>query len=234
MLHAADLIETTPELFDAHSDAVAAVPYVDRLYESLSYLVMRAASYVSRRPFKVVVVDCDNTLWRGVVGEEGPGPLQPNLPLQRALKACAQRGLVLATCSKNIAADVEAAFAAHPEWPLAYSDFVVHKASAPPPAVHAAYPASSIPPATRSCVSHSPPPRRATPRRVRGGVAARERPWPRPSPEPSSDPRRRTGSPRAATCWRSPTSSTSRSCRASPSSTTTRSRWRTCSAAARA
>ena len=53
----------------AHSDAVAAVPYVDRLYESLSYVVMRAASYLSRRPFKVVCVDCDNTLWRGVVGE---------------------------------------------------------------------------------------------------------------------------------------------------------------------
>ena len=100
VLHAADLIETTPELFDAHSDAVAAVPYVDRLYESLSFVVMRAASnpnptptpnptprpnpnpdpdphpspdptpnqvmraasYLSRRPFKVVCVDCDNTL----------------------------------------------------------------------------------------------------------------------------------------------------------------------------
>ena len=37
------------------------------------------------------------------------GLLLPNLPLQLALKACAQRGLVLATCSKNIAADVEAA-----------------------------------------------------------------------------------------------------------------------------
>jgi len=135
---------------------------------------MRAASYLSRRPFKVarirvragagvvvvvelvprpfkvtqtltlsvsltrtlaltllhqvVCVDCDNTLWRGVVGEvDDLGLLLPNLPLQRALKACAQRGLVLATCSKNIAADVEAAFSAHPEWPLAYSDFVVHK-----------------------------------------------------------------------------------------------------------
>ena len=36
--------------------------------------------------------------------------LLPNLSLQRALKACAERGLVLATCSKNIAADVEAAY----------------------------------------------------------------------------------------------------------------------------
>ena len=71
VLHAAELVETSTELFDAHSDAVAAVPYVDRLYESLSCVAMRAASYVSRRPFKVVVVDCDNTLWRGVVGEDG-------------------------------------------------------------------------------------------------------------------------------------------------------------------
>ena len=48
---------------------MAAVPYVDRLYESISFVVMRAASYLTRRPFKVVCVDCDNTLWRGVVGE---------------------------------------------------------------------------------------------------------------------------------------------------------------------
>ena len=37
---------------------------------------------------QVVCVDCDNTLWRGVVGEvDDLGLLLPNLPLQRALKA---------------------------------------------------------------------------------------------------------------------------------------------------
>ena len=34
----------------------------------------RALSY-SRRSFKVLCVDCDNTLWRGVVGEDGPEAL---------------------------------------------------------------------------------------------------------------------------------------------------------------
>ena len=34
---------------------------------------------------------------------------------------------MLVTCSKNVPSDVRAAFAAHPEWPLAYDDFVLHK-----------------------------------------------------------------------------------------------------------
>ena len=63
------------------------------------------------------------------MGEDGPHALAPNLPLQRALKRCAERGLMLVTVSKNVHEDVEAAFAAHPEWPLSHSDFVLHKVS---------------------------------------------------------------------------------------------------------
>ena len=113
--------------FDARAEELAAVPYGDRLYRALGVLAMRLVSYVTRRPFKVACVDCDNTLWRGVVGEDGPEALVANLALQSALKRSKERGLMLVTCSKNVPSDVRAAFAAHPEWPLAYDDFVLHK-----------------------------------------------------------------------------------------------------------
>ena len=41
---------------------MAAVPYVDRLYESISFVVMRAASYLTRRPFKVLTLSLTLTL----------------------------------------------------------------------------------------------------------------------------------------------------------------------------
>lgn len=68
---------------------------------------------------KCIVVDLDNTLWGGVVGELGAknielGPQYPGLAFQnfqRALLECYQRGLLLAVVSKNNEADVDEVFA---------------------------------------------------------------------------------------------------------------------------
>ncbi len=122
----ADYWSFGPTDFDARAEEMGSVPYSESLYRGLSVLALRLASYALRRPVKAVCVDCDHTLWNGVVGEDGPDHLLPNLPLQRALKACRERGLMLVMCSKNAEADVAAAFRAHPEWPLAYSDFLLH------------------------------------------------------------------------------------------------------------
>lgn len=64
---------------------------------------------------KVLVLDADNTLWGGVVGEDGfdgiaIGPDYPGnayLDFQRRVLDFQQRGLILAMCSKNNAADVD-------------------------------------------------------------------------------------------------------------------------------
>eukprot|EP00966_Prymnesium_polylepis_P303302 7006212-Prymnesium_polylepis.2 len=124
---AADFCDWDASDFDEQYDQLMCIPYSERLYAALADLALRVASYITRRPFKIVCVDCDNTLWRGVVAEDGPDALQPNLELQRRLKLCSKRGLLLVTCSKNVFADVQAAFQAHPEWPLGLSDFALHK-----------------------------------------------------------------------------------------------------------
>jgi FkbH-like protein len=77
--------------------------------------------------FKLACVDCDNTLWFGVVGEDGPAGIVGNIALQERLSAAKRAGVLLVTVSKNAMCDVEAAFQAHPEWPLKLSDFVAHK-----------------------------------------------------------------------------------------------------------
>ena len=50
---------------------------------------------------KAVAVDLDNTLWDGVVGEDGPEGIRPNLAFARQLKALKDRGVLLVALSKN-------------------------------------------------------------------------------------------------------------------------------------
>lgn len=83
-------------------------------------------------PKKCVVLDLDNTLWGGVLGEEGPDGIriaegdpvgEAFRAFQLAIKGVQGRGLLLAACSKNNQADVEEAFRLRPEMPLGLEDF---------------------------------------------------------------------------------------------------------------
>ena len=80
---------------------------------------------------KCLVFDLDNTLWGGVVGDDGLEGLvlgegsaagEAHLALQRYAKQLKERGVILAVCSKNDPAIAEAAFNEHPEMLLKRSD----------------------------------------------------------------------------------------------------------------
>jgi FkbH-like protein len=80
---------------------------------------------------KGLVLDLDNTIWGGVVGDDGiegirlgqGDPLgEAYLDFQRYAAALGKRGIVLAVCSKNDPAIAEAAFSEHPEMVLRRAD----------------------------------------------------------------------------------------------------------------
>jgi FkbH-like protein len=82
-----------------------------------------AAGAVLKRPrAKVIVLDADNTLWGGIVGEDGMdgialGPDYPGncyVAFQRRVLEYQQRGFILALCSKNNEADVLEVLRRHP------------------------------------------------------------------------------------------------------------------------
>ena len=80
--------------------------------------LVRAFSAMFRAPRKVLCTDLDNTLWGGVLGEDGPegiatGSAFPGncyLDYQMYLKQLSSRGILLAIVSKNNEADVRDAF----------------------------------------------------------------------------------------------------------------------------
>ena len=72
---------------------------------------------------KCLVLDCDNTLWGGIVGEDGIDgiKLSTSYPgvqffeFQREILNLYNRGIILALCSKNNAEDVWEVFDRHPD-----------------------------------------------------------------------------------------------------------------------
>ena len=80
---------------------------------------------------KAIVVDLDNTLWGGVVGEDGVARLELGgsplgeafVAFQRYLAGLRARGILLAVASKNNAADAMRALTDHPEMVLRPEDF---------------------------------------------------------------------------------------------------------------
>ena len=81
---------------------------------------------------KALVLDLDNTLWGGVLGEDGPagvriGPGDSEgeafLDFQHRLKALQAQGVLLAACSRNNPGDVRELFDSRPEIPLRLDDF---------------------------------------------------------------------------------------------------------------
>lgn len=84
---------------------------------------------------KVLVVDLDNTLWGGVVGEDGvqgvrlseEGEGKAYRDFQKAMYALKSLGVIFAINSKNNEADVQELFEKNPMMVFRYDDFVVKK-----------------------------------------------------------------------------------------------------------
>jgi FkbH-like protein len=110
-------------------------PEAASMYGELVARIIAAQSGATR---KCLVLDLDNTLWGGVIGDDGieglvlgPGSAEGEAfaALQHYAKQLKERGIILAICSKNEAAVAEAAFREHPEMILKRSDITAFVAN---------------------------------------------------------------------------------------------------------
>lgn len=111
-------------------NTLGAIPYTADYFVAAGTAIVRAAHAILKAPHKVLALDCDNTLWRGICGEDGPDgiSLEPgHRALQQFALAQRQAGMLLVTSSKNNEADVIETFARHPEFPLRFHDFTAHR-----------------------------------------------------------------------------------------------------------
>ncbi|MCK4761145.1 MAG: amino acid adenylation domain-containing protein [Candidatus Aminicenantes bacterium] len=105
------------EIFDPLTDKEGHLPFTGQFYAAMGTAAARKICALDSSPFKVIVLDCDNTLWRGICGEDGAEGVKidgPYRALQQFMLDRYEEGFLLALCSKNNEADVWEVFEKNP------------------------------------------------------------------------------------------------------------------------
>jgi FkbH-like protein/FkbM family methyltransferase len=106
------------DCYDPHSHHLGHIPYTAEGYATIGTALFRMLFNLKGNAFKVIVLDCDNTLWKGVCGEEGPLGIEvtaPHRALQAFMIAQMNAGMLLCLCSKNNEKDVLDVFDQQPD-----------------------------------------------------------------------------------------------------------------------
>jgi FkbH-like protein len=100
--------------------------------------VARTVAALRGKSGKVLVLDLDNTVWGGVIGDDGLEGImiaqgdargEAHLAVQRLALDLRQRGIVLAVCSKNTDAVAREPFEKHPDMQLKLEHIAVFQAN---------------------------------------------------------------------------------------------------------
>ncbi|MEH6633746.1 MAG: FkbM family methyltransferase, partial [Halopseudomonas aestusnigri] len=116
--------------YDAQRDAMGRIPYTATFFEAMGNLLARRVHLLRRPPYKVIALDCDNTLWSGVVGEVGSKGLKISpafQALQEFMQKRKEQGLLLCLVSKNEEADVREVFEARVDMVLSWDDITAQR-----------------------------------------------------------------------------------------------------------
>ncbi len=112
---------------DTERNQLGHVPFTPEFFARLATAVARRAFGVLVPQRKVIALDGDNTLWRGIVGEDGVEgvTLDDNRrEIQQFLVEQQQAGMLLCLCSKNNESDVHELFERRGDMPLRLDHFV--------------------------------------------------------------------------------------------------------------
>lgn len=140
LLDVASLAETVG-LADWHNPQLwnmAKFSFSDELIPLYSDHVARAVAALRGKSRKVLVLDLDNTVWGGVIGDDGLDGIQiaqgdargeAHLAVQRLALDLRQRGIVIAVSSKNTDEVAREPFEKHPEMLLKLHHIAVFQAN---------------------------------------------------------------------------------------------------------
>jgi len=105
---------------------VARAPYSSKGLVSIAHEAYKFIRALKGKNKKCLVLDCDNTLWGGIIGEDGLSGIQLSksypgsmfYEFQQEILNLYHRGIILALCSKNNKEDVWNVFKEHPDMVL--------------------------------------------------------------------------------------------------------------------
>jgi FkbH-like protein len=118
------------EKYDELGDDLAHIPFSDAHYSAIALAIARKVHALRVPAQKVLALDCDQTLWTGVVGEDGVSgiTIPPHLArLQRFAVEMQARGALICLVSKNAERDVLEVFERRQDMILKLDQVVAHR-----------------------------------------------------------------------------------------------------------
>jgi FkbH-like protein len=116
-----------PDYYDFQADKLGHIPYTPMFFGAIGSSIARKVYAIATTPYKVIVLDCDNTIWKGIVGEDGVMNIEISPPwaeLQKFMIAQQSAGKLLCLCSKNNEVDVLEVFERRSDMPLKLEQIV--------------------------------------------------------------------------------------------------------------
>lgn len=98
---------------DPYGDKFGHLPYTSAFFTSVGTAIARKINALKSLPYKIIVLDCDGTLWKGICGEDGAAGVEIGTPykaLQEFIVRQYESGMLICLCSKNNEEDVWAVF----------------------------------------------------------------------------------------------------------------------------
>lgn len=125
----ARLYEVT-DRFDPKADEIGHIPFTQEYYAAIGTYLARKIKAFKGPGYKVIALDCDNTLWKGVCGEAGAMNViidEKFEGLQDFILEKYKEGFLLVLCSKNNEDDVWEVFNNHPQMKLKRGHIAAHR-----------------------------------------------------------------------------------------------------------
>jgi FkbH-like protein len=138
MIDTEDIVRVVGQqaVFDNRFYFRSKAPYTSAYMNELARRIAATARGFGSYFYKVLALDCDNTLWGGVIGEDLINGIKLNRHdypgnifwrMQQEFAALERQGILLALVTKNNPADVDEVIQSHPDMVLKESQFVVKK-----------------------------------------------------------------------------------------------------------
>ncbi|MDR3666682.1 MAG: HAD-IIIC family phosphatase [Ignavibacteriaceae bacterium] len=123
---------TDPKIYIT-TDLIFSLDFLPLVAKNITDIILSIAGSIK----KCIILDLDNTLWGGIIGDDGLenihigdlGIGKAFTALQMWLKQLKQRGIILAVCSKNTESIAKEPFEMHPDMVLKLSDIAVFVAN---------------------------------------------------------------------------------------------------------
>jgi FkbH-like protein len=124
------------QAFDFRFYHTSKAPYTISFFKTYIRAIESTILKVTGKVKKAIIFDCDNTLWKGVVGEDGIENIQMTAnnsygkafhDVQCIAKYLSKNGILVGLCSKNNFSDVDEVINKHKDMILSNEDIIIKK-----------------------------------------------------------------------------------------------------------